>query len=200
MVSDISMPDMDGIELCQHIKGDINSSHIIVVMLTAMVSSDKQVDSYNAGADGWIPKPFESKVLLAMLNNLWTQKLARQEAFRKNPALLMGSELDTNKLDRQFIDHAIVIVQKNISNEKFDVEYLASELAMSRSTLTRKMKAVTGDTPLEFIKSIKFKHAYQLLQAHTMSVIEVAEAIGYNDRHTFSASFKDMFGISPSKV
>lgn len=200
VVSDISMPDMDGIQLCKHIKENINSSHIIVVMLTAMVSSEMQIDSYNAGADAWLAKPFESKVLLALLANLWNQKIERQKAFRGNPSGLKASGLETNQMDRQLIDKAISIVQNNIDNYQFDVDMFASEMAMSRSTLTRKLKAVTGDTPLEFIKSIKMKHAYQLLQSHTMSVIEVVEAIGYNDRNNFTNSFKDMFGISPGKV
>jgi len=200
VVSDISMPDMDGLTLCRELKGNIDTSHIIVVMLTAMISSDNQVASYDAGADAYLPKPFESKVLNALLTNLWNQRQSRQQAFRKNPDTLSAEGLEVSDIDREFIDRAITIVQQNISSPQLDVEFLASQLCMSRSTLTRKLRSVTGDTPLDFIKSVKLKHAYRLLQQHRYSVIEVIEAVGYNDRHTFSQSFKDMFGVTPSKV
>lgn len=200
IVSDISMPDMDGLTLCRELKSDINTSHMIIVMLTAMISSEKQVESYNAGADAYLPKPFESKVLNALLTNLWNQRQSRQQAFRKNPDTLSTSELELTDIDQEFIEKAITVVQQNISSPQLDVEFLASELCMSRSTLTRKLRSITGDTPLDFIKSVKLKHAYRLLQQHRYSVIEVIEAVGYNDRHTFSQSFKDMFGVTPSKV
>ncbi|MBO4451894.1 MAG: response regulator [Bacteroidaceae bacterium] len=200
IVSDISMPDMDGLTLCQRIKGDINTSHIIVVMLTAMVSSEKQIASYDAGADAYLAKPFESKVLNAMLTNLWNQRLARQKAFRSNPDSMSTNELEVTDIDREFIDKLILIVQQNISSPLLDVEFLASQLCMSRSTLSRKLRAVTGDTPLEFIKTVKLKHAYVLLKRRRMSVIEVVEAIGYNDRQTFTRSFKEMFGVLPREV
>ena len=173
---------------------------MIIVMLTAMISSENQVESYNAGADAYLPKPFESKVLNALLTNLWNQRQSRQQAFRKNPDTLSTSELELTDIDQEFIEKAITVVQQNISSPQLDVEFLASELCMSRSTLTRKLRSVTGDTPLDFIKSVKLKHAYRLLQQHRYSVIEVIEAVGYNDRHTFSQSFKDMFGVTPSKV
>ncbi len=200
IVSDISMPDMDGLTLCRELKSDINTSHMIIVMLTAMISSENQIASYNAGADAYLPKPFESKVLNALLTNLWNQRQSRQQAFRKNPDAQSTNELELSDIDQDFIDKAITVVQQNISSPQLDVEFLASELCMSRSTLTRKLKSITGDTPLDFIKSVKLKHAYRLLQQHRYSVIEVIEAVGYNDRHTFSQSFKDMFGITPSKV
>lgn len=200
VVSDISMPDMDGLTLCRELKGNIDTSHLIIVMLTAMISSENQVESYNAGADAYLPKPFESKVLNALLTNLWNQRQLRQQAFRQNPETLSAEQLEVSDIDRDFIEKAITIVQQNISSPQLDVEFLASELCMSRSTLTRKLRSVTGDTPLDFIKSVKLKHAYRLLQQHRYSVIEVIEAVGYNDRHTFSQSFKDMFGVTPSKV
>ena len=200
VVSDISMPDMDGLTLCRELKGNIDTSHLIIVMLTAMISSENQVESYNAGADAYLPKPFESKVLNALLTNLWNQRQSRQQAFRQNPETLSAEELEVSDIDREFIEKAITIVQQNISSPQLDVEFLASELCMSRSTLTRKLRSVTGDTPLDFIKAVKLKHAYRLLQQHRYSVIEVIEAVGYNDRHTFSQSFKDMFGVTPSKV
>lgn len=200
VVSDISMPDMDGLTLCRELKSNIDTSHMIIVMLTAMISSENQVASYNAGADAYLPKPFESKVLNALLTNLWNQRQSRQQAFRKNPDTHSASELELSDIDREFIENAITIVQQNISSPQMDVEFLASELCMSRSTLTRKLRSVTGDTPLDFIKTVKLKHAYRLLQQHRYSVIEVIEAVGYNDRHTFSQSFKDMFGVTPSKV
>jgi signal transduction histidine kinase/ligand-binding sensor domain-containing protein/DNA-binding response OmpR family regulator len=201
VVSDISMPVMDGIELCRRLKNDINTSHIIVVMLTAMISSEKQVESYDAGADAYIPKPFESKVLNALLVNLWTQREKRQKAFHDNPDESASiTELEVNRLDKEFLDKAMETVNRNMSSETFDVEKLASELCMSRSTLSRKLKALTGETPAEFIKSLKMKHAYRLLKSNNYQVIEIMFEVGYNDRHSFTQAFKNQFGILPSKI
>ncbi len=199
VVSDISMPGMDGLTLCNKLKSDVNTSHIIVVILTAMIGSEKQVESYNAGANAYLPKPFESKVLTALLNNLWNQRQASWQAFSRS-SVQSTDDLEMNDVDHEFIDKVINVVKQNINSPQLSVDFLASEVCMSRSSLTRKLRAITGGTPLEIIKTIKLKYAYSLLKSHSMSVIEVVEAIGYNDRTTFTKSFKDMFGILPSKV
>ena len=200
VVSDISMPKKDGISLCKVIKGNIQTIHISVILLTAMISSEKQIDSYQAGADAYLPKPFESKVLMALIANITERMNRHQSEFRTNPTILDARILEISDIDTQFVDKAIEIISQNLNNPQFDVEYLAKELCMSRSTFTRKIKAITGDTPLEFITSIKMKHAYQRLQLHRYSITEVYESIGYSNHHTFVKNFKDTFGILPSKV
>ena len=200
VVSDISMPGMDGLELCRRLKRDIDTSHLVVIMLTAMRSSQNQIDSYDAGADAYLPKPFESKVLIALLANLWTHRRQRQQDFRTDPGKESASSLQLSEIDRQFVDRAIKVVSDNMASPQFGVDFLASELCMSRATLTRKFRSLLDQTPLEFIRTVKFKHAYRLLQSHNYTVIEVVEAVGYNDRHTFSQTFREIFGVLPSKV
>lgn len=200
VVSDIRMPRMDGLELCKRIKEDIATSHYIVVLLTARVSSEVQVESYDAGADGYLSKPFETNLLTSLLSNLWRGRQQRQQHYVQTPTEVRVSDLGVSKIDESFISHAVSIVEEHLDSERLDVNFLASELAMSRSTFARKIKAITGQTPLDFIKNIKMKHAYQLLLNKTATVQDVMAAIGYQDHKTFTQSFRDAFGILPSDV
>lgn len=200
VISDISMPKMDGIELCKRIKQNINTSHLIFVLLTARINSQSQIEAYNAGADAYLTKPFETEILLTLLTNLKTQRERNQQKFLNNIKENDVNELDVSELDKEFINSAINVVENNLDNPQLDVEFLASELNMSRSTLSRKLKAVTGQTAFEFIKSLRLKFAYRLLQSHKKTVVEVMERVGYLDHRTFTQSFKDMFGILPSEL
>lgn len=152
------------------------------------------------GADAYLPKPFELKVLNALLANLWNKRKTQWQAFRRADGDKSVNDLEITNIDRDFINKVIHVIEQNINSPLLDVDFLASQLNMSRSTLSRKLKAITGDTPLGIIKTVKLKYAYSLLKGHTMSVVEVVEAIGYNDRNTFAKSFKEMFGVLPSKV
>ena len=200
VVSDIRMPRMDGLELCRCIKADISTSHYIVVLLTAKVSTDIQTESYQAGADGYLSKPFEASLLDSLLSNLLNSRRHRQEAYVQATSEVQVSALGAGKLDETFISQAVTIVEEHLSDECLDVNFLAAELAMSRSTFARKVKAVTGQTPLDFIKTIKLKHAYQLLQNKTATVQDVMAAVGYNDHKNFTQSFREVFGILPSEL
>ncbi len=200
VISDISMPKMDGIELCRRIKQDINTSHLIFVLLTARINNQSQIEAYNAGADAYLTKPFDTEVLLTLLANLKTQREYKQQEFLKNTQENDVSELQISEIDKEFVNSAINIVESNLDNPQLDVEFLASEMNMSRSTLSRKLKAVTGQTPFEFIKSLRLKFAYRMLQSHKKTVAEVMERVGYMDHRTFTQSFKDMFGILPSEL
>ena len=111
----------------------------------------------------------------------------------------MISNIDFTSLDEQLIEKAIKVVERNLSEPEFDVEALASELGMSRSTLARKIKGITGKTPLDFIKDIKMKHACQMLKNKRMSIAEVVVALGYNDHKYFAASFREVYGMTPSE-
>lgn len=200
VVSDISMPKMDGLELCHRLKQNINTSHLIVILLTAKISAEAQVDSYNAGADGYLAKPFETKVLIGLLDNLKAQREKHQQQFRQNVREITADDLEVSDLDQQFLKKAIRIVERNLNSPNLDVQFLAEEMNMSRSTLSRKLKAITGQTAFDFIKSIRLKHAYMLLQNKTASVAEVMERVGYNDHHSFVQAFREMFGVLPSSL
>ena len=173
------MPEMDGLELCRTIKSDVATSHIIVVLLTARISTENQISSYEVGADDYIPKI--------------------QTEFKNNPKAGLILHTGFTSLDEQLIEKALKIVEENISDPKLDVVTLADHLHVSRSTLSRKIKAITGQTPLDFIKDIKMKYACRMLENKTVTVAEVVIALGYSDHKHFTTSFKEVFGITPSE-
>lgn len=199
VVSDIMMPEMDGMELCRHIKNDIMTSHIIVILLTAQMSMENEIASYELGADDYVSKPFEPNILKVRLRNLIKKRKQIQADFKANPSAGMISKIDFTSLDEQLIEKAIEVVEQNLSEPEFDVVTLAGELGMSRSTLARKIKGITGRTPLDFIKDIKMKHACQMLKNKRISIAEVVVALGYNDHKYFAASFKEAWGMTPSE-
>ena len=144
VISDIMMPEMDGMELCRLIKSNIATSHIIVVLLTAQSNIENEITSYEVGADDYVSKPFEPNVLKVRLRNLLKKKRQIQTAFRANPSVGMISKIDFTSIDEQLIEKAIGAVERNLSDPEFDVIALAAELGMSRSTLARKIKGLTA--------------------------------------------------------
>lgn len=199
VISDIMMPEMDGQALCKHIKNDIATSHIIVILLTAWISVENQIDSYKAGADDYIPKPFEPGALKARLENLLNKRKRMQTEFKNNLMTGLISNIGFTSMDEQLIEKGLKFVEENLSNPDLDVAVLADTLNMSRSTLSRKIKAITGQTPTGFIKEIKMQHACRMLKNKMTTVSEVIYALGYNDHKHFTTSFKETFGITPSE-
>jgi len=151
------------------------------------------------GADDYIPKPFEPKVLKVRLASLLKQRRKIQTEFKNNPKAGLILHTGFTSLDEQLIEKALKIVEENISDPKLDVVTLADHLHVSRSTLSRKIKAITGQTPLDFIKDIKMKYACRMLENKTVTVAEVVIALGYSDHKHFTTSFKEVFGITPSE-
>lgn len=198
IVSDIIMPEMNGLELCQCIKTDISTSHIIVILLTSDTNTKVQIDSYNMGADAYVAKPFKTSILKAQLASLLKKRETTQMKFINYPIETFISDSSFTSLDQQFIKKALDIVEKNLSNANLDVSILADSLNMSRSTFTRKIKAITGKTPLDFIKDIKMLHARQMLENKTATVADVILALGYSDHKNFTNTFKKTFGVTPS--
>lgn len=198
IISDIMMPEMDGLELCRTIKNNIQTSHIIVILLTAKTTTEDRIESYQVNADEYISKPFEMNVLRARIENLLRLRKQKQDAFNTNPKIEI-SRLEVSSLDEQLIEQALKIVEENLGDPNFDISKLAGKLNMTRITLSRKIKGITGHSPLEFIRDIKMKYACQMLENPNMSVSEVIIAIGYRDHGHFTTTFKDMFGITPSE-
>ena len=198
VVSDIMMPEMDGLELCKTIKNDFRTSHIIVILLTAKTSTEDRIESYQVDADDYIPKPVEMNVLRARLENLLRAQKQKQELFKKMPSINITC-LETPSLNEQLIIKALSVVEANLGVSNFDISKLADELNITRITLSRKIKAITGQTSLEFIRDIKMKHACRMLQNPAMSVSEVVIALGYTDHGYFTSIFKGTFGITPSE-
>ncbi|NDV82516.1 hybrid sensor histidine kinase/response regulator transcription factor [Bacteroides sp. 51] len=197
-ICDVMMPNMNGWELCNRIKTDLRFNHIPVIILTAKKGIDDRVASYEAGADGYIAKPFESKVLFARVDNLLKSYKMRQTAFQKEEDINLEG-LNYQSADKQFLQSIIDSIEQHLEEPEFDLEQLSSDLNMSRSTLYRKIKSMTGLTPLDFIHNIKMKRACMMLHNQQMNISEVAYAVGFSNPKYFSKRFKDEFGITPSE-
>lgn len=198
VVSDVMMPLMDGVELVGKIKSETLTSHIPVILLTAMGSEEKQLAGLRAGANDYITKPFTFEILGSRINNLLAQQQLLKKKFQKqievNP-----EEVTITPVDEKFLKEALSIIEKQIDNPDFSVDDFSKELFMSRVTLYRKINSLTGKSPLDFIRSIRLKRAAQLLDKSGMSIAEVAYQVGFNNPKVFSKVFKEEFKLTPSE-
>lgn len=198
VVTDFMMPEMDGSELCGAIKKDISTSHIPVLMLTAKNSVEDQVKCFEAGANGYLTKPFEMKMLYARIDNLIRANCKRQKDFRSDTEINL-SILEYETPDEQFLKRAVQCIEKHLIESEFDMNIFASELCVSKATLNRKIKAMTGLAPVEFVRNIRLKHACRLLKKSSSNVSDVAYTVGFSNPKYFSKCFKDEFGMIPSE-
>lgn len=197
ILSDIMMPITTGIELCTTLKGDVATSHIPVVLLTARSTTEQTIEGLNCGADDYIVKPFNTNLLLARCNNLVNNRILLQERFNKQPEE-NTVKMATNALDQKILERAMAIIDSHIDDPTFDIAKFSSEIAMSRTNLFNKIKAITGLTPNDFIMTVRLKRAATMLISNPeMSVTEVAESVGFNGHRYFSKRFKERFGVTP---
>jgi len=199
IVSDIMMPEMNGNELCSKIKTNFETCHIPVVLLTAQTSPEQNIEGLKHGADDYITKPFNVKILLTRCNNLLVGRKILQEKYSKqidNATYKIAS----NELDQAFIDKVIRIIENNLSNENLDVNLLCSEMAIGRRVFFYKMKSITGDTPNDFIQNIRLKKAAWIIQnVPDKTISEISDELGYNSISYFGKCFKAKFGVVPSE-
>ena len=198
VVSDVMMPNMGGMELCQEIKADIRTSHIPVILLTAKSGEEFQLEGLRQGADDYITKPFNMEILRNRIEKLIENREEQHERF-VGEVPVEPSRITITPLDRQFIEKAIALVEDNLSNADFSVEELASGLSISRGYLYRKITKITGKTAIEFIRTIRMKRAQQLLVESQLQIAEVAYRLGYRSPKVFSKHFKSVFGVNPSE-
>ncbi|TVZ55644.1 signal transduction histidine kinase [Lutibacter sp. Hel_I_33_5] len=199
ILSDVMMPEMDGIELCQNIKSNIKTSHIPVVLLTAKTSKKSQDSGFQTGADSYILKPFDPKTLSLRIDNLINSRKNLISKFRKE-LITKPKEIVATSADEKFLAKALEIVENNLSNPDFSVIDLTEKLNMSRSVLYRKIKALTGQSIAEFIRTIKLKRAGQLITSKTdMNISEIAYELGFNDLKHFRKLFKKQYNELPSQ-
>ena len=198
IISDVMMPEMDGLEFCRTLKSNLETSHIPIILLTAKNTVEDRIECYNAGADGYISKPFELKILEARINNFIMHKKNKQEEFRSNVEVNIDS-LEPSSMDKEFLDKVISVIKSNMSEGDFDVVQLADALAVSKSSQYRKMKIATGLSPIEFIRNIRLKHGSQLLKDKSISVAEVAYECGFSNPKYFATCFKEEFGVTPKE-
>lgn len=198
VLSDVMMPGIDGIKLCQLIKRNLQTCHIPVLLLSAKGSVDAQTEGIQAGADDYIAKPFSIHLLKGKIAN---QLKARQRLkhYYSNTIDIDTAKMTSNNLDEEFMSKAIQVVEENISNEDFTSDELASQLCMSRSSLYLKMNSISGEPPANFIRRIRFNKACKLLLEGRYSISEISGMVGFGSSSYFSTSFKKYVGCLPSE-
>jgi signal transduction histidine kinase/ligand-binding sensor domain-containing protein/DNA-binding response OmpR family regulator len=197
IISDLMMPEMNGIEMCKKLKTDINTSHIPILILTAKAGLENEKEGLETGADEFILKPFNIEVLKLRLDNILRTKEQWIQKFRTNSSSKSWKEL-SNKLDQKFIEKSINIIKKNLDNTEFSVEKFALEIGMSRSALFLKLKSITGQSTSEFIRTIRLNKAAKLIESGKYSITEVIYMVGFSDPKYFRTCFKKHFECTPS--
>ena len=198
IVSDVMMPVMNGIELCKKIKTNIHWSHIPVILLTARTAEEHIVEGLELGADDYITKPFNFNLLKLRIQKFveWTEK---SHASFSQKIDVSPSEITITSLDEALIAKAIKVVEEHISDIEFSVEALSTALGLSRGHLYKKLVAITGKGPIEFIRTIRLKRGRQLLEKSQMQIAEIAYEVGFNSPKRFAKYFKEEFGFLPSE-
>ena len=197
VLSDIIMPEMSGTELCQAIKTDFDTCHIPVVLLTAKTAIEHNLEGLRMGADDYITKPFNINILLSRCNNLVNNRIIMQEKFSKQPQAF-AQMLATNPMDKEMLDRAMAIIERHLDNTDFNVNIFAREMGMARTNLFTKLKAVTGQTPNDFILSIRLKKGAVMLRNNPeLNITEISDRIGFSSSRYFSKCFKEIYHVSP---
>jgi DNA-binding response OmpR family regulator len=198
IISDIMMPGMDGIEFCQAIKEDIKTSHIPVILLTAKSGDENQIIGIKTGADAYISKPYNPELLKVTVDNLINNRKLLRNKFAGQPDFI-PAEVVSNKLDEQFLVKIIKIIEDDSEMDTLDVTKLSREVAMSRSVLYRKLKAITGNSIQDFVRIVKLRKAARMLIESDLPVSEIAYLCGFTNSKHFSTAFKKQFGKTPSE-
>lgn len=198
IVSDVMMPRMNGTDMCRRIKENIETSHIPIILLTAWSTDEGRAAGYKAGADAYIAKPFDMEVLLARISNLLEKQEKRQRDFSHSISLDPKTVTDSSP-DEDFLKEVIACIEKNIDNSEYTIDSLSTDVVMSRMSLYRKMKSLTGQTPADFIRTVRLKTAAKLLKEEKCTVSEACYRTGFASPQNFAKHFKEMFGVLPSQ-
>ena len=199
VISDLMMPEMDGVTLCRTIKQDKHYAGIPVILLTARQAVEAETEGFEGGADDYVTKPFNMIVLVLRIRKLIELSRAHRETTARGTVIdPTPSEIVITSVDEKLIEKAIRYVEDNISRSDLSVEELARELGMSRVHLYKRLLQITGKSPIEFIRVIRLKRAAQLLRESQLHVSEVAYEVGFNQPKYFSRYFKEEFGVLPS--
>lgn len=198
IVSDVMMPVMDGLELCSQLKGNIQTSHIPVILLTARDTVEHWVEGLESGADDYVPKPFNLKILQTRIDNLINSRQQLKLIYSKGQ-MPNTREVASNSVDQEFLQKVHDLLEKRGLEPDFSHDELADEMCISRSLLYKKLKALTGMTVTEFINSHRLRKASELLVLEQLTISEVAFQCGFNDPKYFSRVFRKYYGMSPSE-
>lgn len=198
ILTDVMMPVMDGLKLCKHIKQNLYTCHIPVIMLSAKTDLKEQLEGLQVGADDYIPKPFSITLVTTKIKNLFRTRYRAIEHYT-NSLEIEPEKVALNPMDEELLKRAVEIVEKHLDNVEFSTDEFAREMFMSRSNLHLKMKALTGESTNEFIRKIRFNKACKLLKEERYTVSEISTMVGFNTPSYFATSFKKYFGCLPSE-
>ena len=198
VVSDISMPEMNGNDLCLKIKSDKRTSHIPVILLTALTGEDQQLKGLETGASDYLTKPFNFEILQSKIRNILSQQEYMRKTYQKQVDV-SPTEMAVDSPDELFIKKVLVLIDSNISNPNFSVEELSNEVFVSRYTLYKKILAMTGKTPNELVRSMRLKRAVQLLETGHLTISQICHKVGFKSQKYFVRTFKSEYNTIPSR-
>jgi DNA-binding response OmpR family regulator len=198
IVSDVMMPVMDGISLCEKLKRDDMTSHIPVILLTARADMDSRLEGLGMGADDYLTKPFKIEELTARIINLLESRRKLREKYLGSFSL-DPKEISVTSMEEKFVQKLLNIMEKHHTEPEFDVETLSKEIGMSRTNLYRKLKAIINQHPTEFIQSFRLKKAVMHFKCHSGNISEVAYSLGFNSLTYFTRIFKKHYGVTPTE-
>ena len=209
IICDVMMPVMDGLECCRYIKGEVSTSHIPVLMLTACSMDEQRVQGYDSGADGYLSKPFNSSVLKSRCSSLIANRkrikdlcLSRPAAVKKNEVESTSSadNLPTGDIDSTFYNRFLEILNEGMGNQDLNVDMIASQMGLERSQFYRKIKSLTNYAPVELIRRLRLQRGHELLISTEKTISEIAYEIGFSTPAYFTKCYRDAYGETPSQA
>ena len=197
IISDIMMPEMDGLEFCKKIKKDLRTCHIPVILLTAKAEIEHRLEGLEIGADAYLTKPIILKHLVVQLRNLLQTRLLLARKFSSKDSY-HPDEVFSGKMDQEFLNRAIEFVHGNLAHENLNIDILSKHLCVSRRHLHRKIKVLTGSSPVEFVNIIRLRKAMHLIRENQYTISEIGYMVGFNNPSYFAQTFKKLYGYPPS--
>jgi DNA-binding response OmpR family regulator len=197
IVSDVSMPEMNGIDLCRKIKADKRTAHLPVILLTALTTEDEQLMGLETGANDYMTKPFNFEILLSKIRNLLQQQALSKKTYQKQ-VQFKPLEAEIESVDDKFIRQLSFHIEKHLSDSNYTVDQLSADMNMSRVGLYKKVLPLTGKSPVEYIRSYRLLKSKPLLLKSQMTIAEVAYEVGFSNPKHFSKYFKQEFNMLPS--
>ncbi|MCB0304751.1 MAG: response regulator [Calditrichaeota bacterium] len=198
IISDVMMPVMNGYEMCRRLKQDERTSHIPIILLTARSDIDSRIEGLETGADDYLAKPFKVQELRIRVLNLIEIRRKLWEKFSQK-IVVEPREITRNSMDTRFLERVISSIEAHLDEPDFETKALAAELGLSRSHLNRKLRALTGQSTHEFIRTLRLNRAAQLLEKRTGNVSEIAYEVGFNSPSHFTQAFREKFGMTPTR-
>jgi YesN/AraC family two-component response regulator len=198
IVSDLMMPEMDGYMLCDKIKNKELTSHIPIILLTAKADRESKLTGLETGADDYLSKPFDADELKLIVRNRIEARNKMKERFSRE-ITLEPREISITSFDEKFLQKVLSIIEAHMDDENFSIEQLSREVGYSNMHLYRKIKALAGQTPSQFLRTIRLKRAAALLSKESDNVTQIAYSVGFNSLSYFNKCFKEQFGVTPGK-